>query len=268
MRPKGKKLEKRRQRSELQEIKLRAVRQYWAWQDMRISVNSQLGAMVRQGLLTQEECDGCAKEWTAPFVAAEKECAKKMVQWLESEPVYTQWLQHVRGVGKILAAQILAISTPITDFPTVSAFWAYCGYHVKDGKAARREHGVVANWSNEAKTTFFNLGACFVKAGGPYRELYDRYKARDRAAHPEKGKAGGKYSDGHMHTRAMRYAVKIFMSHLWSVSYDLAGIPCRQPFVHEKLGHETYISPWSMIEREPRVVSDDTEEVPELAVAV
>jgi hypothetical protein len=72
----------------------------------------------------------------------------------------------------------------------------------------------------------WNVGAGFIKAGGPYRDLYDERKAIEMvkceaiAADPEHAgpytRKGRKYSPKlHAHNRAQRYIEKRFLRELW-----------------------------------------------------
>ena len=85
-------------------------------------------------------------------------------------PIYREWLVRVRGVGDILAFQIVALIQPICDFATPSKLVAYCGYGCHDGKADRFEAGKQPNWSETLKVILHQLGDAMVFAGGPYRE--------------------------------------------------------------------------------------------------
>jgi hypothetical protein len=219
--------------------------------------------MCRQGLITDEERESVTEDATGGWAKIEKKLMRDASKMIKTMPIYTKWLTKVRGVGDTLATQFVALIQPISDFDNVAKLWAYAGYAVSDGEAVRRRLGVKSNWNPELKKLGFQLGDCFIKAGGAYRQLYDNYKARDRAAHPEpiiktdgkgramktrEGKAWRLYTDGHMHARARRYAVKIFLSHLWQAWRELEGLPVRGPYAVEYLGHTTVLSPWSFIE--------------------
>jgi len=177
--------------------------------------------------------------------------AKDIQHQSKEHPIYP-WLIDVRGIGPVLAGGLLALIGDIGRFDTVSKLWAYAGMHVIDGKAPKLERGKRANWNSTLRTLCWKLGESFVKAGGQYRELYDAYKKRDRAKHPEKlnsgrksrkGKAIWMYTDGHIHARAKRYAVKILLSHLWEYWRLFEGLAVREPYAIEVLGHTGKIEP-------------------------
>src|SRR4051812_17548773 len=76
------------------------------------------------------------------------------------------WVKRTVGIGEKQAARLLAAIGDPTTYPerddeneltgeilprTVSKLWAYCGFHVIDGKRPRHTRGEQANWSNTAK---------------------------------------------------------------------------------------------------------------------
>lgn len=176
------------------------------------------------------------------------------------------WVKQARGVGEKQAARLLAsIGDPywndLHERPrTVSELWAYAGYHVlrtgqgvsavhatragsapaggdpdhcffgnqkEDvGVAATRARGQKANWSATAKMRTYLVATSIVKAGGPYRAVYDDGRAKYAAAtHQSECKRCGPagkpaqpgtvLSDGHKHARALRLVAKAVLKDLW-----------------------------------------------------
>lgn len=176
------------------------------------------------------------------------------------------WVKAQRGIGEKQAARLLAaIHDPywheVLDRPrTVSELWAYAGYHtlpvgqqtadthgtIADGSktghvdqsgcdapstsvhvAARRAKGQRANWSADAKMRAFLISESVVKAGGPWREVYDKRKAATEGrvhAAPcircgPSGKPalpGSEWSKGHRHADALRITSKEILKGLWT----------------------------------------------------
>lgn len=92
--------------------------------------------------------------------------------------------------------------------------------------AARRQRGQKANWSTKAKMRAHLIAESCMKAGGPYREVYDKRKAategRTHAAPCApcgvKGKPaqpGTDWRDGHRHADALRITAKTILRDLW-----------------------------------------------------
>lgn len=145
---------------------------------------------------------------------------------------------------------------------TVSELWAYAGYHTlalpvghtptaahisrADGSkpshvdqgssgtqsasvhvAAKRAKGQRANWSAEAKMRAYLISESVVKAGGPWREVYDKRKSategRTHAAPCVRcgpsGKPalpGSEWSKGHRHADALRITSKEILKGMWT----------------------------------------------------
>jgi hypothetical protein len=142
------------------------------------------------------------------------------------------WVKAARGVGEKQAARLLAaIGDPywntLYDRPrTVSELWAYSGYHTVEGAAPVRARGQKANWSASAKMRAHLVAVSIVKAGGPYREVYDEARAKHAdAVHQVEcrrcgpsGKpaaVGSPVSAGHQHARALRAVCKAVLRDLW-----------------------------------------------------
>jgi hypothetical protein len=90
-----------------------------------------------------------------------------------------------------------------SDAPTVGA-------HV----AARRRKGQRANWSNEAKMRAYLIAASCIRAGGPYRDVYDTRRAHTALTHPD-------WTPGHSHNDGLRVAAKAMLRDLWRAARDL-----------------------------------------------
>jgi hypothetical protein len=167
---------------------------------------------------------------------------------------------------KQTARLLAAIGDPfwntLHDRPrTVSELWAYCGFHVLPagqgacdthrstasrvpagaadpdhghgdahgfpvGVAPRRQRGQRANWNDDARKRAWLIATSIVKAGGPYREVYDA--TRDKYADAThavpcircgpKGNpaaAGSPLSRAHIHARALRATAKAVLKDLW-----------------------------------------------------
>lgn len=196
---------------------------------------------------------------------AEHDAELNLKRQLRAHPL-GPWVKQARGVGEKQAARLLAaIGDPywndLYDRPrTVSELWAYCGYHVLRtghrsddahaasagsahavdnpdhhrhdiqaevvGVAATRARGQKANWSADAKMRAYLVAVSIVKAGGPYREVYDEARAKyEGAVHQAECKrcgpkgnpapVGSPISAGHQHARALRKVAKEVLKDLW-----------------------------------------------------
>lgn len=151
---------------------------------------------------------------------------------------------------------LIPVIRGIGAFDTVSKFWAWWGLHVKDGRAPKRSKGAKINWNSVLRTLAWKIGKQFVLQGERYRTVYDEYKARLSTARLPVGicpqyqeclakmkKRAKPACKGHIDAMARRYAVKMFLSHLWEKWRTLEGLPVRAPYVIDKLGHTSKTAP-------------------------
>ena len=109
------------------------------------------------------------------------------------------------------------------------------GYTIpgEDGKPRRP-------YDSYAKCVMYNVGVSFLKAGGPYEEVYRSARAKYEAERPGWDKA-------RKHKAALRIPQKLFLSHLWEVWRTELGLSVGDPYVVAELGHQK-IGPWEMVE--------------------
>ena len=144
----------------------------------------------------------------------------------------------------------------IGAFDTVSKYWAWWGLHTVDGKAPKRVSGKNINWNPKMRTLSWKIGKQFVMQGERYRMHYDKNKLQQTAIRmplgvcPEYEKCLKKMRKrpkpaclGHIDAMARRYSVKMFVSHLWQRWRELEGLPVREPYALEHLGHTTKEEP-------------------------
>jgi hypothetical protein len=157
--------------------------------------------------------------------------------------------------------------SPVESCPTVGHIWQYAGY-AADGQKPW-EKGKKRPFNAEFKTLCWKVGQSFMKFSNEDDCVYGKYY-RERKAYEIRNNEAGKladqaaamlprfspttesykhYSEGrlppaHIDERARRYAVKMFLSHLHKVWYEMEfGRPAPFPFPIEHLGHAHYIPP-------------------------
>ncbi len=106
----------------------------------------------------------------------------------------------------------------------------------------KRTIGYQSNWNDKLKVLAWKAGSSFVKqssAKSKYRVLYDKIKAEEHKLHPDiiKKKSYTLYNDGHLHNRAMRKVVKIFLAHLWQTWRRQKGLEATEPYAKQLLHH-------------------------------
>lgn len=176
------------------------------------------------------------------------------------------WARSVVGIGPVIAAGLLA-HIDITKAPTVGHIWRFAGLD----PTLNWSKGDKRPWNADLKTLCWKIGESFVKVSGNpeayYGQIYKQRKdyeqanndagtyAAQAAAKLEKFKIGktteayahyaaGHLPPAHIHARAKRYAVKLFLSHWHEVAYR-AHYGCEPPLPYPIaiLGHAHKIKP-------------------------
>lgn len=176
------------------------------------------------------------------------------------------WSRDIKGIGPVIAAGLMA-HIDITKAPTVGHIWRFAGLDpTSEWKKGQRRP-----WNAALKTLCWKIGESFVKVSGYedafYGKIYLERKQLEQERNAEKAFAEqaasilsrkniGKttdaykhYSEGrlppaHIHARAKRYAVKLFLAHWHEVAYTLHyGEAPPKPYVIEHLGHAHKITP-------------------------
>lgn len=184
----------------------------------------------------------------------EEEMIKVIAKTVERHPLWSAFLEGVRGCGPLMSAVILS-EFDIRKAERISQFWKYAGIDVapdgrgrgrykehlqeqsyidKDGKE-QTKNGITFNPFLKTKLVGV-LGSCFIKQPADkckYRKVYDDYKHRleHHELHKDKTK-------GHKHNMAMRYMIKIFLQDLWLKWREIEGLPITQPYHEAVLGHK------------------------------
>ncbi len=192
-------------------------------------------------------------------LAHEEHMAKVIAKIVQQHPLWSAFLEGVKGCGPLMSAVILS-EFDIRKAERISQFWALAGLDVAaDGRGRGRyaEHLVERSYKDKdgkdqvKKGITFNpflktklvgvLASCFLKQspdGCKYRRVYDDYKHRleNHEKHKDKSK-------GHRHNMAMRYMVKVFLQDLWMAWRELEGLPITKPYHEAVLGHVHHEEP-------------------------
>ena len=173
-----------------------------------------------------------------------------------------KWALAQMGIGPVIAAGLLA-HIDIGRARTAGAVWAFAGLDPTRTweKGQKRPHNAAL------KTLCWKIGESFVKVSGKDDAFYGRLYAERKAYEVARNEAGdladqagtmvkkipkhaqaatykaGRLPDGHLHMRAKRWAVKIFLAHYWEVGKLLAGETPPAPYAVAHQGHAHYIPP-------------------------
>lgn len=188
---------------------------------------------------------------------------KPLKRSVESHPLWTNFLEHVRGCGPLMAGVILS-EFDITKATYVSSFWKYAGLDtveklddegnptgIKEARSRKTAHQVEVEYINKRgasatrnsitynpflKTKLVGvLGSCFLRSGGYYSDVYKGYRARldNNPEHDDK-------SAGHKHAMATRYMIKYFLQDTFVAWCLVEGRTPPSPYHQSKLGMEAH----------------------------
>lgn len=176
-----------------------------------------------------------------------------------------QWARRQVGIGPIIAAGLLA-NIDLATTPATPNLWRFAGLD----PTSKWEKGEKRPWNASLKTLCWKIGESFVKTCNHKESYYgpvyskrkkleiernEQFLFKDQAAKilevkrigkttdAYKAYIQGKLPDAHIHARAKRYAVKLFLSHYLEVAQRINGIEPRTPYAIAQLGHTDYIPP-------------------------
>ena len=233
---------------------------YYQVQHYRIASENQ-GRMNDQG---RDEPPTAVIGWlTGHMGRIEDRIRSLLLAYAEAQEVGA-WSLSICGIGPVIAAGLLA-HIDITRAPTVGHIWRFAGLDPTQewGKGEKRP------WNARLKTLCWKIGESFVKVSGNKADFYGHLYAQRKLLEQERNEAGafagqaaatlskkrygedtkarefyerGQLPPAHIHERAKRPAVKLFLSHWHEVAYESAfGQAPPKPFVLEHLGHVSRI---------------------------
>lgn len=237
-----------------EEIKA-TVSQYYSIQSQRIALNNQVKAAQKAGA----ECT-MLEHYCNQFMVTEKNIKIYLDTFTDNHPV-CEWMKSITGIGPVIAAGIISYFD-ITKAKTTGAFLRYIGW---DGETPRRKRGEKLTYNPKARTLCWKLGNSFrMRYMDPscyYGKLYEAKKAyykekNDNLEYAERAKIilseynysdgtsskeaylAGKLPDAQIDAMAIRFCIKIFLSHLFDVWYmwEYGEYP-PVPYAKAHLGH-------------------------------
>jgi hypothetical protein len=250
------------------------VDSYYQVQHFRIATGNQTRILEKETAKDEEpdEPHEVLGFFNAQFRVIENEIKSILDVYVRSQPI-GRWLMSITGIGPVIAAGLIA-HIDIKKCQTAGAIWRYAGLDpsVKWNKKQKRP------WNARLKTLCWKIGQSFCKVSSNPKDVYGRIYIQRKAYEEEKNEDGeyaeyakkmledfnfkkdtkaykfyteGKLPPGHVNQRALRYAVKLFLSHLFQVWYEMEnGEKPPKPFAIAQLGHAHMIEPpnWPMIE--------------------
>jgi hypothetical protein len=185
---------------------------------------------------------------------------KRALDAYSDRDIVGKWAKSITGIGPVIAAGLSA-HIEIEKAPTVGHIWRFAGLD----PTVTWARGEKRPWNASLKTLTWKIGESFVKVSNHESDVYghiwaarkqqeiernDAKQFADQAAAKlEKFKIGkstdaykayaaGLLPPGHIHARAKRYAVKLFLAHWHAVAYrEKFGSDAPKPYVISQLGH-------------------------------
>lgn len=174
-----------------------------------------------------------------------------------------EWSRSVCGIGPVIAAGLMA-HINIAKAPTVGHIWSFAGLNPMQ----KWKKGQKRPWNADLKALCWKIGESFVKTknndNSYYGHVYDSRKAFEIKQNEAESygdqadamliavpnhKQAATYKkrilpDSHIHMRAKRYAVKLFLAHWHEKAFiSKYGRNPPLPYVIQHLGHGHYIPP-------------------------
>jgi len=219
------------------------TRAFYDYQRERISLDGQIGRR-KDGELKKNTPDRdealllSLMERRQAVEEMENQLAKDIAKEIHLTVLWKEFLVHVKGCGEQMAAVIMT-QFDIHKAPTVSNLWSFAG--LAPGKD-RRVKGQKCTYNQFLRAKLCGvLGSGFLKAKSPYREYYDNMKNRLESEDwgtPSKNPTDKKRPKaGHQHKAATRYMIKMFLKDLYVAWRTLEGLPVREPYQEQYLGH-------------------------------
>jgi len=195
----------------------------------------------------------------------EKQIRRALNSWTDGLPA-ARWAKSIVGIGPVISAG-LAAHIDISRCATVGRIWRFAGLDptVEWKKGERRP------WNAGLKCLCWKIGESFVKVSGRPDDFYGQLYLQRKQIEQERNEAGkfadqapyklerfnigkstdayqayaaGKLPPAHIHARAKRWVVKLFLAHYHHVAWTLAtGTPPPKPYVISILGHADMIQP-------------------------
>lgn len=238
---------------------------YYAIQGYRIATANQVRA------LTQSEEPHSVISWQLDQMSVlERQILRALDRWTDGQAPAI-WAKSIVGIGPVIAAGLRA-HIDISHAPTAGHIWSFAGLNPE----TTWEKGQKRPWNASLKTLCWKIGESFVKVSNHERDVYGHVWAERKAQEMERNERGefsaqaaaklerfkigkgteaykaysqGKLPPAHIHARAKRYAVKLFLAHYHHVAYEIEhGMAPPKPYIIEHGGHTHFIAPpnWPM----------------------
>lgn len=232
---------------------------YYSLQDQRKRADNQIRALNETG-----EPHEIIVWQAANYRKLEQNIAKALDAYSAAQPL-GEWARSIIGIGPVISAGLLA-HIDMQRVRTAGQIWRFAGLD----PSVQWEKGQKRPWNAELKTLCWKIGESFVKVSGNEGSFYGRIYSQRKALELQRNEAGefadqakaklerfnigkstearawyeaGKLPPAHIHSRAKRYAVKLFLAHYFETGYALIhGETPPKPYVIEHMGHVKHVA--------------------------
>jgi len=195
----------------------------------------------------------------------EKQIRSALDSWTDTLPA-ARWSKSIVGIDPVFSAG-LAAHIDINRCPTVGRIWRFAGLD----PTVEWKQGQRRPWNPTLKWLACLAGENFAQISGGEANFYGQWYLQRKQIEQQPNEAGkyadqahrelarrkigrnteaykwyfqGKLPPEHIHSRAKRWTVKLFLAHYHHVAWTLAtGAPPAKPYVISILGHADFIAP-------------------------
>lgn len=242
------------------------VEVYYDYQSNRVRTGNRL-AVKKDGAFQNKDLPIIPMEEIPELVDIlddSKDLENKIFNLIKREikgiPIYEEFLKKVKGCGVMMSAVIISYvdiekavnASKIVQYAGLSAGMVRGKKKDKDGnivltndliRGDKPTKGYILPYNAKFKSKIMGvLADCFIKCKSQYKFYYDFYK--NRKSHSEEFVNGTdrKWKDeskGHIDMASKRFMMIMFLQDLYGKWRELEGLPVREPYPQEYLGHET-----------------------------
>ncbi len=205
-------------------------------------------------------------EWLADQnLVLEVQVKAALQRYSENHP-RGEWPLSVFGIGPVITAGLLA-HIDMDRCPTVGHLWSFAGLDPE----RKWEKGKKRPYNAALKTLCWHIGQCFMRFSKNEKDYYGHLYQERKVQEIRRNEAGefanqaakilkekrfdkktdaykayiiGKLPPAHVDARARRWVVKIFLSHVHAVWFQIEfGRPAPEPYALAITGHAHLITP-------------------------
>lgn len=234
---------------------------YYQMQDNRIRADGQIRS-IEKGETPEPHA---VLDWLSTQNSAlENQIKNALHKYALSKPI-GEWMLSICGIGPVISAGLMA-HIDINKAIGAGNIWRYAGLD----PTVEWKKGEKRPFNATLKTLCWKIGESFIKVSSNEKDFYGQIYKERKAMEQAKNERGdfkeqaeaklakykiGKTTDAyksyiegrlppaHIHARARRYAVKMFLSHLFEVWRQIEGLTVTKPFALTLNGHTHYIAP-------------------------